>query len=134
VIDILPEQKSIHKKGGTMRLGTYPCRLKPGSLAASLYGKAQIEERHRHRYEFNPKYRRNVESHGMRISGEYTERHLTEIVELPAHPFFIGVQFHPEFKSRPTRPHPLFKGFVGAALEFKHAQIREPGPAAPVAL
>jgi len=133
VIDILPEQKSIHKKGGTMRLGIYPCRLKPGSLAATVYAKAQIEERHRHRYEFNPKYRRTIESHGLRISGEYTERHLAEIVELPSHPWFIAVQFHPEFKSRPTRPHPLFKGLIGAALEFKQAQIREPSPA-PVVL
>src|SRR4029077_8992333 len=118
----------IHKKGGTMRLGTYPCRLKPGSLAATAYGKTQIEERHRHRYEFNPKYRRTIESHGLRISGEYVEKHLAEIVELPSHPWFIAVQFHPEFKSRPTRPHPLFKGFIGAALEFKHAQTREPSP------
>jgi CTP synthase len=129
VIDILPEQKGVHKKGGTMRLGVYPCRLKPGSLAASLYGKGQIEERHRHRYEFNPKYRRTIESHGLRISGEYTERHLAEIVELPSHPFFLAVQFHPEFKSRPTRPHPLFRGFVGAALDFKHALNREPAAA-----
>ncbi len=126
VIDILPEQKQVHKKGGTMRLGVFPCKLKPGSLAASVYGKTQIEERHRHRYEFNPKYRRIVESHGLRISGEYTERHLAEIVELPSHPWFIGVQFHPEFKSRPTRPHPLFKGFIGAALEYKQVQNREP--------
>ncbi len=133
VIDLMQEQKSIHKKGGTMRLGVYPCKLKPGSLAASLYGKTLVEERHRHRYEFNPKYRRAIESRGMKISGEYTERHLAEIVELPSHPFFIGVQFHPEFKSRPTRPHALFKGFIEAALEFKLAQNREPS-AAPVAL
>lgn len=129
VIDIMPEQKSVHKKGGTMRLGAYPCRLKPGSLAAALYGKNQVDERHRHRYEFNPKYRRAIEGHGLRISGEYLERHLAEIVELPSHPFFIGVQFHPEFKSRPTRPHPLFRGFIHAALEFKHASNREAVPA-----
>jgi len=133
VIDIMAEQKSIHKKGGTMRLGVYPCKLKPGSLAASVYGKAQIEERHRHRYELNPKYRRALESHGLRISGEYTERHLAEIIELPSHPWFVAVQFHPELKSRPTRPHPLFKGFIGAALEYKHALNHEPSPA-PVAL
>ncbi len=133
VIDILPEQRAIHKKGGTMRLGVYPCRLKPGTLAASVYGKTQIEERHRHRYEFNPKYRRVIESHGLRISGEYPEKHLAEIVELTSHPFFIGVQYHPEFKSRPTRPHQLFRGFISAALDFKNVQSREPNPA-PVAV
>jgi CTP synthase len=128
VIDILPEQKSVHRKGGTMRLGVYPCRLKAGSIAATLYGKQLIEERHRHRYEFNPKYRRTIESHGLRISGEYTERHLAEIVELANHPFFVAVQFHPELKSRPTRPHPLFRGFITAALEFRQAQNPEPTP------
>jgi CTP synthase len=133
VIDIMAEQKSVHKKGGTMRLGVYPCKLKPNSLAAGIYAKTQVEERHRHRYELNPKYRRTLESHGLRISGEYTERHLAEIVELPSHPWFIGVQFHPELKSRPTRPHPLFKGFIGAALEYKHALSHDPTPA-PVAL
>ncbi len=128
VIDIMPDQKSIHKKGGTMRLGVYPCKLKPGSLAASLYGKPLVEERHRHRYEFNPKYRRALESKGLRISGEYTERKLAEIVELPSHPFFLAVQFHPEFKSRPLRAHPLFKGFIASALDYKHAATHEPSP------
>src|SRR4029077_1506456 len=113
--------------------GVYPCRIKPGTLAASTYGKLQIEERHRHRFEFNPKYRKTIESRGLRVSGEYVERKLAEIVELASHPWFIAVQYHPEFKSRPTRPHPLFKGFVGAALEYKHAQTREPSPA-PVVL
>ena len=112
-----------------MRLGAYPCRIKPGSLAATVYGKTQVEERHRHRYELNPKYRRNLESHGLRISGEYPERHLAEIVELPSHPWFIAVQFHPEFKSRPTRAHPLFREFIAAAIEFKSKQTREPTPA-----
>jgi CTP synthase len=129
VIDILPEQRQIHKKGGTMRLGVYPCKLKPGTLAAATYGKAQVEERHRHRYEFNPKFRRLLESHGLRISGEYTERHLAEIVELPGHPWFIAVQFHPEFKSRPLRAHPLFRGFIAAALEYKASHVRESAPA-----
>jgi CTP synthase len=128
VIDVMPEQKTVHRKGGTMRLGVYPCKLKPGSLAATLYGKPQIEERHRHRFEFNPKYRKNLETRGLRVSGEYTERKLAEIVELPNHPFFIAVQFHPEFKSRPTRPHPLFRGFVAAALEFKSQHSRETPP------
>ncbi len=125
VIDILAEQKNVHRKGGTMRLGVYPCRLKPGSLAATLYAKAQVDERHRHRYEFNPKFRRTIESHGLKISGEFVDRHLVEIVELPSHPFFMAVQFHPEFKSRPLRAHPLFKGFIGAALDFKQAGPRE---------
>jgi CTP synthase len=128
VIDVMAEQKNISRKGGTMRLGVYPCKLKPGSLAATLYGKAQVEERHRHRYEFNPKYRKAIESRGLRVSGEYTERRLAEIVELPTHPFFIGVQFHPELKSRPTRPHPLFRGFIAAALDFKAQPIRETPP------
>lgn len=134
VIDIMVEQKGVHKKGGTMRLGVYPCKLKPGSIAATLYGKAQIDERHRHRYEFNPKYRRTIESHGLKVSGEYTERHLAEIVELASHPFFIGVQFHPEFKSRPTRAHPLFRGFIAAALSFKAANHREAPGATPAVL
>src|SRR5262249_38482609 len=128
VIDFMPDQKNIHKKGGTMRLGVYPCRIKPGTLAATLYGKPQIDERHRHRYELNPKYKRTLETRGMRIYEEYVERHLAEIVEIPSHPFFIGVQFPPEFKSRPLRAHPLFKGFIAAALEYKHAANREVAP------
>jgi CTP synthase len=129
VIDFLPDQRSIHKKGGTMRLGIYPCRLKAGSMAATLYGKPQVDERHRHRYELNPRFRRQLEARGLRISGEYAERHLAEIVELPTHPFFIAVQFHPEFKSRPLRAHPLFKGFIAAALSYKQSLNREPLPA-----
>ena len=125
VIDIMLDQKNIHKKGGTMRLGVYPCRIKPGTRAASVYGKLQVEERHRHRYEFNPKYRKTIESRGLRVSGEFAERKLAEIVELASHPWFVAVQFHPEFKSRPTRAHPLFRGFIAAALEFKSQQTRE---------
>lgn len=128
VIDIMAEQKTIHKKGGTMRLGVYPCKIKPGTLAASLYGKTLVEERHRHRFEVNSKYRRVLESKGMRISGEYAEHRLAEIVEIPSHPFFIAVQFHPEFKSRPLRAHPLFKGFIAASLDYKHAPSRETSP------
>jgi CTP synthase len=128
VIDVMVEQRTVHRKGGTMRLGVYPCRLKPGSLAATLYAKQMVEERHRHRYELNPKYRKALETNGLRISGEYTERRLAEIVELPSHPFFLAVQFHPEFKSRPTRPHPLFRGFVAAAMEFKAQPARETPP------
>jgi CTP synthase len=126
VIDILPEQKNIQNKGGTMRLGVYPCKVRSGSLAAALYGKTLVGERHRHRYEFNPKYRKTIESRGLRVTGEYAEKHLAEIVELPEHPFFVAVQFHPEFKSRPTRPHPLFRGFIGAALEFRAMHFQEP--------
>ena len=130
VIDIMADQKDVADKGGTMRLGTYCCKLKPGTQAAALYGKAQVDERHRQRFEFNPKYRRSIESHGLKVSGEYAEKHLAEIVELPTHPFFLGVQFHPEFKSRPLRPHPLFRGFIAAALNFKPMPLRE-APAAP---
>src|SRR4029077_19923745 len=85
VIDVMPEQRAIHRKGGTMRLGVYPCRIKPGTRAASVYGKLQVEERHRHRYEFNPKYRKTIESRGLRVSGEFAERKLAEIVELASH-------------------------------------------------
>jgi CTP synthase len=125
VIDILPEQKAIDKKGGTMRLGVYACKLRAGSLAATLYGKNLIEERHRHRYELNNKYRKTIESHGMRVSGENPEKHLAEVVEIPGHPFFVAVQYHPELKSRPLRPHPLFRGFIAAALQMRSAGSRE---------
>ena len=117
VIAILEEQKSIKIKGGTMRLGSYPCDLRPGTLAAQLYGAATIHERHRHRYEFNPAYREAIERAGLVVSGTSPDGQLAEIVENPAHPFFIASQFHPEFLSKPTKPHPLFYGFVAAALE-----------------
>jgi CTP synthase len=117
VIAILEEQKSITKKGGTMRLGAYPCDLRPGTLAARLYGQATIQERHRHRFEFNPDYRERLEAAGLVVSGTSPDGHLAEIIELPKHPFFIASQFHPEFLSKPTKPHPLFHGFIAAALE-----------------
>ncbi len=117
VIDLMDEQRAIHDKGGTMRLGAYDCDLVPGSLAERLYGEAHIKERHRHRFEFNPKYIDAVESAGLRISGVNPQRGLVEIVEIPDHPFFIGCQFHPEFKSRPMHAHPLFDGLVEAALK-----------------
>ena len=117
VIDLMDEQRTIHDKGGTMRLGAYDCDLVPGSLAERLYGEAHIQERHRHRFEFNPKYREDMESAGLRISGVNPQRGLVEIVEIPDHPFFIGCQFHPEFKSRPMHAHPLFDGLVEAALK-----------------
>ena len=99
-----------------MRLGAYPCVLEKGTLASNLYGSEEISERHRHRYEFNNDYRDQFEAGGMRISGVNPGRNLVEIVELPAHPWFVAAQFHPEFLSRPNRPHPLFRDFVGASL------------------
>lgn len=119
VICMMEEQKKTTIKGGTMRLGAYACVLKEGSLAASLYGSLSIRERHRHRYEFNSEYLDEFEKNGMMATGRNPETGLVEIVELPSHPFFIGSQFHPEYKSTPENPHPLFKGLVAAALEYK---------------
>ena len=116
VIDLLPEQKKIRDKGGTMRLGAYPCNLKPGSRAAMAYRKKQIQERHRHRYEFNMSYRMQFDEAGLVISGISPDGRLVEIIELADHPWFVGTQFHPEFKSRLRSPHPLFRNFVRAAL------------------
>ena len=115
----MDEQKGIDRKGGTMRLGTYPCILKEGSLAEKLYGKTEISERHRHRYEFNNKYREMIEEKGLKISGTSPNGLLVEIVEYTEHPYFIAGQFHPEFKSRPDRPQPLFVGLVEAAKKVK---------------
>jgi CTP synthase len=120
VIDIMPEQKQVKNKGGTMRLGKYECKLTPGSKAHAAYGQDVISERHRHRYEMNNELLPKLEAHGMIVSGTNPERGLVEIVELPDHPWFVGVQFHPELKSTVTRPHPLFVGFIGAAV--KHAE------------
>jgi CTP synthase len=119
VIDKLEEQRSIEALGGTMRLGAYPCRLKEGSLAHQAYGDLHISERHRHRYELNDAYRDALQDGGMVISGEYEEHQLAEIVEIPDHPWFLATQFHPEFKSRPLKPHPLFRDFVAAALAYR---------------
>ena len=116
VVDIMAEQKGVREKGGTMRLGAYPCRLKAGSMAAKIYGNTLISERHRHRYEFNTRYLKAYEKKGMIVSGLYKEKRLPEIVELKNHPWFVGVQFHPELKSRPLTPHPLFRDFVAAAI------------------
>ncbi|TCZ78937.1 CTP synthase [Paenibacillus albiflavus] len=116
VIDLLPEQKDIENLGGTMRLGLYPCKLTEGSLAAQCYGEELVYERHRHRYEFNNEYREAIEAAGLRITGTSPDGRLVEIVELPDHPWFLAVQFHPEFISRPNRPQPLFREFVKAAL------------------
>lgn len=117
VIDMMLEQKKVTHKGGTMRLGQYPCRIKKGSLAYKAYGKTLIYERHRHRYELNNKYRKILQKKGLKIVGEYQKRRLTEIIELDNHPWFIAVQFHPEFKSRPYRAHPLFREFIKAAVK-----------------
>lgn len=121
VIDLMEEQKKVTAKGGTMRLGAYPCILKKGSLAAKLYKAQEISERHRHRYEFalGTPMQQAIEKAGLRVSGTSPDGKLVEIVELPTHPYFIAGQFHPEFKSRPTDPHPLFKGLVAAALKQK---------------
>ncbi len=116
VIDLLPEQHMVQDLGGTMRLGSYPCRLIKGSLAYNSYGEGLIYERHRHRYEFNNEYREYFSSRGLRIAGISPNGRLVEIVELEGHPWFVGVQFHPEFKSRPYRPHPLFRDFIKATM------------------
>jgi CTP synthase len=128
VIDMMEEQKKVTMKGGTMRLGAYPCDLTRGSLAYQIYGQEHISERHRHRYEFNNKYLEQFEKEGMIASGRNPETGLVEIVELPNHPFFIGVQYHPELKSTVESPSPLFVHFVKAAREFheKRDSIRNP--------
>ena len=119
VIDLMEEQKGITAKGGTMRLGAYPCSLVPGSKAAQAYGTTQIQERHRHRYEFNSEYLKDFESHGMKAVGANPDTGLVEVVEIPDHPWFVGTQYHPEYKSTVQRPHPLFVAFVAAALAGK---------------
>jgi len=118
VIDLMPEQKDVYEKGGTMRLGLYPCKIKEGSAASAIYKEELIYERHRHRYEFNNEYREQLTEKGLVISGISPDGRLVEMVELTDHPWYIGVQFHPEFKSRPNKSHPLFKDFIRAALEF----------------
>ncbi len=117
VIHILPSQNGITDLGGTLRLGAYPCVLASDSLAAKVYGTDQISERHRHRYEVNNDYRDELVSHGMKLAGLSPDGHIVEMIEIPDHPWFIGTQAHPEFKSRPNKPHPLFKGFTKAAME-----------------
>jgi len=126
VIDLLPEQEGVVDMGGTMRLGAYPCEILPGTLAERSYGEQLIHERHRHRYEVHPNYHSILQEHGMVFSGMSPSRRLVEIIELPDHPYFIAGQFHPELKSRPTRPHPLFRDFVGAALARRQGVLQEP--------
>ncbi len=117
VIDLLPEQRKVEEKGGTMRLGTYPCHLVAGTRAACAYGVEVVYERHRHRYEFNNDFRQPLEQAGITASGLSPDGRLVEITEIRDHPWMVACQFHPEFKSRPDSPHPLFVGFVGAAKE-----------------
>jgi CTP synthase len=122
VIDLMAEQRDIHDMGGTMRLGAYPCKITEGSRAHTIYGSDQISERHRHRYEFNNELRDELERHGLLISGINPDKDLVEIIELPDHPFFVGVQFHPEYRSTVARPHPLFGALLDAAGAAHGAQ------------
>jgi CTP synthase len=126
VVTLMESQVQVTEKGGTMRLGTYRCALKPGTLAHKVYAKDDVQERHRHRYEVNNGYRARLEEAGLVVSGVNPELGLVETIELPAkeHPYFIGCQFHPEFKSKPFDPHPLFSGFIRAALEHRGHRAR----------
>ena len=120
VIDVMEEQKVLLKEkkyGGTMRLGAYDCKLKPGTISYKAYAKPNISERHRHRYELNNEYREVLEKNGMTIAGINPEKDLAEIIEVSSHPFFVASQFHPEFKSRPLKPHPLFREFIKVAIK-----------------
>jgi CTP synthase len=122
VIDLMPEQKNVDGLGGTMRLGRYLCKLEKGTKVYAAYGECEISERHRHRYEFNNEYLQILGDAGLVIAGKSPDGKLVEIVEYNANPWFVGVQFHPEFKSRPNRAHPLFKDFVGAAIKNSRTQ------------
>lgn len=126
VICLLEDQKTITDMGGTMRLGAQPCVLEPGTLAAGCYGETEISERHRHRYEFNPEYKQEMLQSGLRMSGTSPNGNLVEVVEIPNHPWFLAVQFHPEFKSKPHQPHPVFKSFVEAALKRHASKTKVP--------
>ncbi len=123
VIDLMADQAGVTEKGGTMRLGAYKCSLREGSLAARAYGRLEVEERHRHRYEFNNRYAAQLQSRGLVLSGKCVGRELVEIIELPDHPWFLAVQFHPELKSRPHEPHPLFVDFVRASIERRRVRL-----------
>jgi CTP synthase len=133
VIDLLPDQRGVADMGGTMRLGLYPCRLQKGTQAERSYGDGLVFERHRHRYEVNNRYRRRLEDAGLVLSGTSPDGRLVEIIELTDHPFYVAGQFHPELRSRPTRPHPLFRDFVGAAAKLADARDAEQRAAAPIA-
>jgi CTP synthase len=124
VIYKLRELLGVDEMGGTMRLGAWPCVLEPGSFAHRAYGKLEISERHRHRYEFNRDYEKVLVAAGFKITGKTPDGTYVEIIEAPDHPWFLGCQFHPEFKSKPLAPHPLFKAFIGAAYDFRRAEVR----------
>ena len=124
VISLLDSQRKVTDMGGTMRLGAYPCVLQEGSRVLSVYGEPEISERHRHRFEVNNDYREALGAEGLRFAGLSPDGGLVEIIELSDHPFFVATQFHPELKSRPTRPHPLFAAFVGAARERALERVR----------
>jgi CTP synthase len=126
VIDFLPEQRAVTEKGATMRLGSYPCVLKPGTRAAAAYGAQEISERHRHRYEVNNDFRDRLVENGLVISGSSPDQKLVEMIELKDHPYFVGCQFHPEFKSRPQAAHPLFRSFIAAAARARLEKVRRP--------
>jgi CTP synthase len=126
VVDLMPDQRGVTDKGATMRLGAYPCTLRPGTVAHDTYGSTDISERHRHRWEVNNDYRDALERHGMVMSGLSPDGRLVEMIEIPSHPYFVGCQFHPEFRSRPTAPHPLFRRFVRAALDCQKPQRAQP--------
>jgi CTP synthase len=128
VVHLLPEQRDVQEKGASMRLGAYPCRLGQGTMAARLYGEDSVQERHRHRWEINNDYRERMAKQGMVFSGVSPDYRLVEIIELPSHPYFVGVQFHPEFRSRPNRAHPLFAGMVEAAIKHRDSN---PSPVKP---
>jgi CTP synthase len=125
VVDLMAEQREVKDLGATMRLGAYPCVLKPESRAARMYGRAEVSERHRHRYEVNNEFREQLEAGGMSCSGTSPDGKLCEIVEVADHPWFLGCQFHPEFKSKPFAPHPLFTGFIRAALSHRRRSSEE---------
>jgi CTP synthase len=128
VIDLMHAQREIADKGGTMRLGSYPCQLESDSQLAKLYGNTTIHERHRHRYEVNNHYRETLSQHGLLISGTSPDGQLVETIELPGHPYFVATQFHPEFKSRPNRPSPPFQGFIQACLNTSHSERKKVSP------
>jgi CTP synthase len=119
VVDLMESQRAIKDKGATMRLGAYPCVIKRGTLAHSAYRTDEISERHRHRYEINNRYREVFEKNGLVLSGLSPDGELVEIIEIGNHPWFVGCQFHPEFKSTPLNPHPLFRDFIKVAMEYK---------------
>ncbi len=126
VISLLPSQRNVEDMGGTMRLGAYACKLRPGSRIANIYGASETSERHRHRYEVDNGYRDRFAEHGLRLTGLSPDGSLVEMIELPDHPWYVGCQFHPELKSRPTRPHPLFAGFIAAAYDVRRRRAEAP--------